>query len=157
MKLQRSLVLGGTAAYSSLEMRNASDKCMYISLIECDGGITGEFSGWSQLGKSEIELIYAVLPEDYADELNDDEKGGCYVGSIRLPTRSEIENEEESSQHTIGLLTYRTHRPPTKLVACIAAWDSVSIFIEQHEVYKFIDDNGSEIPLENLLGGKHSS
>ena len=156
MKLQRSVIWGHYASYVIIDMENTSDRDLYISLIECDGGITGEFNGWSRLGKSEIEPIYKKIPEDDIDEEDECEKGGCYVGSIHLPSRLEIE-KGATEFHTIPLLEFRDHRPPTELVARIAPHDFIQIIADQREVYKLIDDSGNEIPLENLLGGKQSS
>jgi hypothetical protein len=140
-------------------MRNPSDEEMYFNLIDCDGGITGEFSGWSELGKSAVNQIYAVLPEDEVGDVFDDDDngdtGGCYVGDIRLPTRAEVEQDEASGRYTIELLTYRTHRPPTQLVVYIAPQDYVELCVEQHEVYQLIDAAGNVIPLESLFCGGH--
>ena len=157
MKLQRSIVLERVASYNSLEMANISKRDMYILLIECDGGITGDFYGWSQKGKSDVESIYKLTPKDNIDEEDECEKDGCYVGTIHLPSGEEISEKKMMVWHTIPLLSGLDPRPPTKLVVRIAPNDFVSIFTDQHEVYKLIDDNGNEIPLEDLLGGKQSS
>ena len=154
MKLLRSVILGRTSMYNILEMRNTSDEDMYVSLIECDGGITGEFDGWSRLGKSGVKTIYKTIPEDDADEEDECEKGGCYVGRIPLPSGSEIEKGATES-HIIPLLK-KDGRPPMRLVAHIAPHDFVSIWTDQREVYKLIDDSNNEIPLESLLRSKQS-
>ena len=155
MKLQRSVIWGNYASYSTIEIGNSLDRDQYITLVECDGGIIGEFIGWSKLGKSNIHIIYKKIPSDDIDEEDECEKGGCYVGSLHLPSKDEIE-KGATKFHTIPLLK-KDNRPPTKLVVRIAPQDFISIDTDQREVYKLIDDNGDEIPLEDLLGGKHSS
>ena len=155
MKLQCNIICEYCSSYVIINMENTSDKDLYISLIECDGGITGIFRGWSRLGKSEIEPIYKTIPEDDRDEEDECEKGGCYVGSIHLPSRLEIE-KGATEFHTIPLLK-KDNRPPTKIVLRIDPGDLASIWADQRKVYKLIDDSGNEIPLEDLLGGKQSS
>ena len=156
MKLQRSIRLGDYAQSQIIEMGNPLDEDIYITLVECNGGITGTFEGWSRLGKSKVHPIYKVTPDDdIFNEIDDDnEKGGCYEGSILLPTWLDIEKKGAEISHMIPLLSQRDNRSPEKLILYIAPHDFVSISADQREVYKLIDDNGNEIPLENLLGGK---
>ena len=152
MKLQRSIVWGCYAPFEIIDMKNTSDRDLYISLIECDGGITGEFHGLSGSGKSEIKLIYKKTPCDDIDEEDENEKGGCYVGSIFLPSQLDIRENCANEFHAIPPLSERDKRLPTKLVVRIAPYDFVHILADQREIYKLIDDAGNEFPLDQLLG-----
>jgi hypothetical protein len=154
MKLQRNVVLGVNAVYSGINMRNISYEEMYLTLLSCDGGITGEFHGRSQKGTSMVKQIYSVLPGDEgcfdSDDTENNTAEGCYVRSIRLPTLAELRRGEAENIHHIELLPCKVPRPPTQLVAQIAPRDYVDIYIEQHEFFKLIDDAGNEVPLECL-------
>ena len=141
MKLQRSVIWGTYASDNLLEMGNDFDRDLYLTLIECDGGITGEFTGWSELGRSAVKPIYKMIPEDEVDDEEEDPphpKGGCYVGSIHLPSREEMSEKKKSGRHVIPLLDHHDHRPASKLVVCIGPHDFVHLYTDQRELYKHI-------------------